>query len=142
MARLTRPMMRWWGSGLPHQRSALSPGIRMADDRGMVIAEAAVVIPVMVVLALVLAWGVSVTADVMTLADAARQAARDIARGVSVGDAVVEAQRRAPEAEISIGESGDLVTVTVREDVAPPFPALDGFRLPLSQSVSVPREWQ
>jgi len=142
MARLTRPMMRWWGSGPPHQRSAPSTTPRMADDRGMVVAEAAVVIPVMAVLALVLAWGVSVTADVMTLADAARQAARDIARGVSVGDAVVEAQRRAPEAEISIGESGDLVTVTVREDVAPPFPALDGFRLPLSQSVSVPREWQ
>jgi len=142
MARLARPMMRWWGSGPPHQRSAPSTTPRMADDRGMVVAEAAVVIPVMAVLALVLAWGVSVTADVMTLADAARQAARDIARGVSVGDAVVEAQRRAPEAEISIGESGDLVTVTVREDVAPPFPALDGFRLPLSQSVSVPREWQ
>ncbi len=142
MARLTRPMMRWWGSGPPHQRSAPSVTPRMADDRGMVVAEAAIVIPVMAALALVLAWGVSVTADVMTLADAARQAARDIARGVSVGDAVVEAQRRAPEAEISIGDNGDLVTVTVREDVAPPFPALDGLRLPLSQSVSVPREWQ
>lgn len=108
----------------------------------MVVAEAAVVIPVMAVVALGLAWGVSVTADVMTLADAARQAARDIARGVSIGDAVSEAQRRAPGAVISIDETGDLVTVTAHEEVAPPFPAFDGFRLPIRQSVSVPREWQ
>lgn len=139
---MRRPMVRWWGSGPPHQRGPLRSAFRLADDRGMVVAEAAAVIPVMAVVALGLAWGVSVTADVMTLADAARQAARDIARGVSIGDAVSEAQRRAPRAVISIDEAGDLVTVTAHEEVAPPFPAFDVFRLPIRQSVSVPREWQ
>lgn len=108
----------------------------------MVVAEAAVVIPMMAIVALVLAWGVSVTADVMTLADATRQAARDIARGVSTADAIREAQRRAPLAVVRIDESVDAITVTAQREVSPPFPALDGFRLPISQSVSVPREWQ
>lgn len=142
MGHRSRRLQRWWGSGPPHQRCRLRRSAWMADERGMVVAEAAVVIPVMAVVALVLAWGVSVTADVMTLADATRQAARDIARGVSIGDALTEAQRRAPRALISVDEEEDLVTVTAREEVAPPFPALDGFRLPIRQSVSVSREWQ
>ena len=142
MGHRSRRLQRWWGSGPPHQRCSLRRSAWMADERGMVVAEAAVVIPVMAVVALVLAWGVSVTADVMTLADATRQAARDIARGVSIGDALTEAQRRAPRALISVDEEEDLVTVTAREEVAPPFPALDGFRLPIRQSVSVSREWQ
>ena len=142
MGHRSRRLQRWWGSGPPHQPCRLRRSAWMADERGMVVAEAAVVIPVMAVVALVLAWGVSVTADVMTLADATRQAARDIARGVSIGDALTEAQRRAPRALISVDEDEDLVTVTAREEVAPPFPALDGFRLPIRQSVSVSREWQ
>lgn len=114
----------------------------MGDDSGMVVAEAAVVIPVMAVMALVLAWGVSVTAEVMMLADATRQAARDIARGISVDEAVADAQLRAPKAVISVDEADGFVTVTAKEEVASPFPALEGLRLPIRQSVSVPREWQ
>lgn len=142
MVRMAHRAWRWWGSGPSHQRYLPLLRASAAGDRGMVVAEAAVVIPVMAGVALVLAWGVSVTANVMTLADATRQAARDIARGVTIDDALTEAQRRAPGAVISVDEAGDLVTVTAREEVAPPFPALEGLRLPIRQSVSVPREWQ
>ena len=142
MGHRSRRLQRWWGSGPPHQRRATLHRRLRADDRGMVVAEAAVVIPMMAIVALVLAWGVSVTADVMTLADATRQAARDIARGVSTADAIREAQRRAPQAVVRIDESVDAITVTARRDVSPPFPALDGLRLPISQSVTLPREWQ
>lgn len=108
----------------------------------MVVAEAALVIPVLAVVAFVLAWAVSVTGTWLTLADATRQAARDVARGVSVGDALLAAQSRAPKAVLSVDEVGSEVTVTAEQRVAPPVPLLAGWGLPLRQSVVLPREWR
>lgn len=107
----------------------------------MVVAEAALVIPVLAVVAFVLAWAVSVTGTWLTLADATRQVARDIARGMSTSDAVLAAQSRAPEAVLTIDEAGAEVSVTAEQFVAPPVPLLAGWRLPLRQSIVIPREW-
>jgi hypothetical protein len=107
----------------------------------MVIAETAIAIPALAVVALVLAWGVSLMGTSLTLADAARQVARDIARGVPGDDAVSAAQARAPEAVITVEDLGDQVEVAVARDVAPPVPALSGLTVPLRQTVVIPREW-
>ena len=107
----------------------------------MVVAEAALVIPVLVVVAFVLAWGVSVTGTWLTLADATRQVARDVARGVSVDEAILAAESRAPEAVLTVDDLGSDVSVTAEQLVAPPVPLLSGWRLPLRQSVVIPREW-
>lgn len=123
----------WWGGRLSRQH------VR-ADD-GMVIAEAAVVIPVLTVVALALAWGVSLVGSSMVLADAARQVARDVARGVPVPESVESAQARAPQASITVQDTGADVTVIVRQEKAPPIPALSGLTVSLQQSVAIPREW-
>lgn len=107
----------------------------------MVVAEAALVIPVLAVVAFVLVWAVSVTGTWLTLADATRQVARDVARGVSVDEALFAAQSRAPEAVLRVDEVGSEVSVTAEQQVAPPVPLLSGWRLPLRQSVVIPREW-
>lgn len=107
----------------------------------MVVAEAALVIPVLVVVAFVLAWGVSVTGTWLTLADATRQVARDVARGVSVDEALVSGQSRAPEALLTVDDLGSEVSVTAEQLVAPPVSLVSAWRVPLRQSVVIPREW-
>lgn len=107
----------------------------------MVVAEAALVIPVLAVVAFVLAWAVSVTGTWLTLADATRQVARDVARGVSVDEALLAAQPRAPEAVLSIEDVGSEVSVTAEQQVTPPLPLFSAWRFPVRQSVVIPREW-
>ena len=107
----------------------------------MVIAETAVVIPVLGLVALALAWGVSLTGSAMSLADAARNVARDVARGVAVGEALQAAQEQVPEATITVEGDGSMVSVVVHRDVAAPLPGLSFWVIPMEQSVTMPREW-
>lgn len=107
----------------------------------MVIAETAIAIPALAIVAVTLVWGISLIGTSLTLADAARQVARDVARGVVAGEAVAAAQARAPRAIIAVKAFGDEVHVAVTQEVAPPVPALSGLVIPLSQSVVIPREW-
>lgn len=107
----------------------------------MVIAEAAIAIPVLAAVALVLAWGVSLVGTTLTLADAARQVARDVARGVGVDESMQAAQGRAPNAVITVESVGADVHVVVRQEASPPIPVFEGITIPLRQSVVVPREW-
>lgn len=92
----------------------------------MVTAEAAVVLPVLV---LVLAGAVAVLAVVgaqLRCVDAAREGARAAARGETAMAVVEAAQRVAPEgADVVTGPvEEELVTVTVRAPVRPLGPAL------------------
>lgn len=81
-------------------------------ESGMVTAETALVIPVLVVLALILAWVVSLGIAQVRLVDAARETARMSARGDSDTRAKDLAQRIAPEGStIEIDESGDTTDV-------------------------------
>ncbi|MFG2943845.1 TadE family type IV pilus minor pilin [Streptomyces adustus] len=93
-------------------------------DRGFVTAESAVVLPVLVLFALALVWGLLVAAVRIQCVDAARTGARAAARQ-DPPDAVLEVTRAAAPsgAEVTVGRSGDQVRVVV---VARP-PALHGL---------------
>ena len=86
----------------------------------MVTAEAALVLPVLV---LVLAGAVAVLTVVgaqLRCVDAAREAVRAAARGEAPADVVAAASQVAPDgAVVEPGRVGDLVTVTVRAPVRP-----------------------
>lgn len=123
-----------WRSGSPFRQHVRS-------DEGMVIAEAAIAIPVLTAVALGLVWALSLVGTTLTLADAARQVARDVARGVAVHESVGSAQERAPDAVITVESAGDEVLVVVRQDAVAPIPLLSGITIPLRQAVAVPREW-
>ncbi|MFI5678480.1 TadE family type IV pilus minor pilin [Streptomyces cellulosae] len=94
------------------------------SDRGFVTAEAAVVLPVLVMFAMALVWALLVVAAQIQCVDAARTGARAAARQ-DPADAVVEVARRAAprSAKVTVGREGDQVRVTV---VAEP-PVLSGL---------------
>ncbi|WP_229660825.1 TadE family type IV pilus minor pilin [Marmoricola endophyticus] len=70
--------------------------MRRRDERGAVTAEAAVVLPVLVLVTVALAWLVSLGVAQVRVVDASREAARALARGESQGTAVALARRVAP----------------------------------------------
>ena len=96
------------------------------DDRGMVTAETAVVLPVLVAVTLAMVWLLTLGVAQMKVTDAAREAARALARGEPADRAVELAERAAPGASVTIEDDDGLVVVTVRQDVSPPGGVLDG----------------
>lgn len=97
---------------------------RGRSDRGFVTAESAVVLPVLVMFAMALVWGLLVVAAQIQCVDAARTGARAAARQ-DPADAVVEvAEEAAPRgAKVTVSREEDRVRVVV---VARP-PALHGL---------------
>ncbi|MFI6934064.1 TadE family type IV pilus minor pilin [Streptomyces sp. NPDC050287] len=84
------------------------------SDQGFVTAEAAVVLPVLVMFAMALVWALLVVAAQIQCVDAARTGARAAARQ-DPADAVVEVARGAAprHARVTVGREGDRVRVTV-----------------------------
>lgn len=98
------------------------------DDGGMVTAEAALVIPVLLAVTLALWWALAVGAAQVRLIDAAREGARLAARGEDpavVADAIRRAGPEGTSGEVA--GSGDTVHVTVRARVSPDLPLLGGL---------------
>jgi hypothetical protein len=95
--------------------------MRRRDETGAVTAEAAVVIPVLVLVAYALTWLVSLGVDQVRVVDAARETARALARDDDRGAALDVGQQVAPQgARFSIEEDGGVVRVTVRARVRGP----------------------
>lgn len=99
----------------------MTPGWR---ERGMVTAETATVLPLLIALTLSLGWLISLGVAQVRCLDAAREAARLVARG-DAAEARVVAQQAAPGgADVTIADSGDLVTVTVSVQARAQLPLL------------------
>jgi TadE-like protein len=95
----------------------------------MVTAEAAMVIPVLLLVTVALAWLVTLGIAQVRCVDAAREGARLAARGESSGIVTAAVRRAGPAgAEATVEESGPGVTVSVEATVVPDVPLLD--RLP------------
>jgi hypothetical protein len=98
-----------------------------------VTAEAAVVLPSLVLMAVMLMWGVTVIAGQVRCVDAAREGARAAARGDPEAAVVRAARRAAPAgAEVRVGRDGELVKVRV----SAPSPGLGAVPAVLSLRVS------
>lgn len=95
-----------------------------AADRGFVTAESAVVLPVLVMFAMALVWGLLVVAAQIQCVDAARTGARAAARQDPADAVVAVTEEAAPSgAEVTVSRTGGHVRVVV---VAKP-PALRGL---------------
>ncbi len=83
-------------------------------DRGLVTAESALVLPVLVLFVAALVWGLMVVAAQIQCVDAARAGARAAARQ-DPPDAVVEVTREAAPAgaRVTVGRDAEQVRVTV-----------------------------
>jgi hypothetical protein len=94
---------------------------RARNESGAVTAEAAVVLPVVVLFALGLAWLVALGATQVRALDAARETARAAARGEDP-EASVDLGRRVATtgARISVKDEGETILVTVDAPVRGP----------------------
>jgi Flp pilus assembly protein TadG len=99
---------------------------RGARDGGMVTAELAACLPVLVLVLGVALTAVSVVAARVRLEDAAREAVRATARG-DAGSGRALAARLAPDAEVGVERHGATVEVVVRQRVRPLGGWLPGF---------------
>ena len=89
-------------------------------ESGAVTAEAALVLPVLVLVTLALVWMSSLVLTQVRLVDAARETARAVARDDGVAAARSQGLRVAPEgAEVEVREQDGAVTVTVTARVHP-----------------------
>jgi Flp pilus assembly protein TadG len=95
-------------------------------ERGMVTAETAVVLPVLVAVTLAMVWLLTLGVAQMKVTDAAREAARALARGESADRAVQLAELAAPGATVTIAHDSGMVVVTARQGISPPGGALAG----------------
>nr|WP_312023900.1 TadE family type IV pilus minor pilin [Streptomyces sp. WAC 04229] len=109
---------------MPGARRGCGPPGGRRSDEGFVTAETAVVLPVLVVFAMALVWGLLAVAAQIQCVDAARSGARAAARQDPDGAVVELAREAAPRgARVTVAREGGLVRVVV---VAAP-PALHGL---------------
>ncbi|MGI8700427.1 MAG: TadE family type IV pilus minor pilin [Nocardioidaceae bacterium] len=95
--------------------------MRSRAGRGMVTAEAALVLPLVALFALALVWLVSVGIDQVRVVDAARDAARALARGDGDAAASQAARRTAGSgAVVVIRRNSSVVSVTVSQRASAP----------------------
>ena len=100
--------------GVPAPHRAVCVKRLPTSDRGMVTAETAVVLPVLVVLLALLLAVMGHALDYVRVVDAARSAARLAARGESSTVVKQQAEREAPDgSQVEVQQIGQQVQVTV-----------------------------
>lgn len=112
------------------------------DERGVVTAEAAVVLPLLVAITMAMLWLLVVGIAQMQATDAAREAARAVARGEPVEHAERLALLASPGSEVAVARDAGLVVVTVTRTVTSPGGLLDavpGARV-TAEAAAVPEE--
>lgn len=91
-------------------------------DGGYVTAEAAMVLPALILFGMALIWGLMAAAAQIQCVDAARAGARAAARSDPASVAVAAARSAAPQgARIAVAREGDLVRVRVEARAAGPL---------------------
>jgi TadE-like protein len=125
-----RPRARWWGRrSMPRREHDAGRQYDPGREQGMVTAETAAVLPVLVVVLVAAVWVVAAASAQLRCTDAAREAARALARGDGVATSRSLAVAVAPGgATVGISVEGDLVRVRV--SALAPLPAPLGGLVP------------
>ena len=123
-----------WGRGAMRPATAA----QATGERGSVVLETALGIPVLVVVAVALAWGIGAGLAALSLADTARDAARALARGETVAEVIDRANRQAPAAIIDVLQDDATVTVRARRTMS--LPILGDLGVDLEQKSIAARE--
>ena len=109
-------------------------------DRGSVLLETAIAIPMLFGVAMSLVWALGVATTALSLGDVARESARASARGESLEVIARKTNEQAPKAQVNINQGADSVLVELTQHVALPLPMLDGLGLTVHRSAVVARE--
>ncbi len=115
-------------------------GSGVGGETGMVTAELAVGLPGLVVVAVVLAWLLSLGAAQAGLAQAAREGARAAARGEPTTSVRAAVHRLVPDAVVVVRTRGEQVVVTAQLRREPPMALLQPLARDLAASATGWRE--
>ncbi len=101
---------------------------RQSRDEGMVTAETAVVLPVLVLVLAFAVWALACVSAQLRCVDAAREAARLAARGDSPAQVLAWSRTEGPRgARVQVSRQGEQVVVVVTLQVRAFGPALSGL---------------
>ena len=107
------------------------------SDRGSVLLETAIAVPVLLAVSAALVWVTSLGASYVRALDVAQAVARQAARGVSPQALDAMAQGHA----IEVSSSNGLVTVTASRVSTSPLPVLGGLGIDISAQATALAEW-
>ena len=107
---------------------------RRPPDQGSVVVEAALVIPVLLAVTVLLVWVTSLGATYVRVLDVAQTAARQGARGV--------VDVTAPHGvDVALEEGDGLVHATASTQVSPPLAAFTGWSITVEAQAHAAVEW-
>lgn len=110
------------------------PVSRRRGDRGSVVVEAALVIPVLLAVTVLLVWVMSLGATYVRLLDVAQTAARQAARGVIDATSM-------PGVDVELVEVDGLIRAEAREQVSPPLAGFWHWGITVRAEAHAVPEW-
>jgi len=114
-------------------RPETRPSLPIAD-RGSVVVEAALVIPVLLVVTVLLVWVTSLGATYVRVLDVAQTAARQVARGAE--------QTTVPAGvDVTVGSRDGLIHAVASTQATPPFVAFTGWSVTVRAEAHAVPEW-
>lgn len=113
---------------------------RVRCERGFVVAEAAFVIPMIVVVAASAVAAMSIVMTSLALHGIAHSAARDVARGIPSHSVQATVSASQPQTTVTVTPTPQGVAVMVHREVRIASGLLGGLSIPLQRNVVVPWE--
>ena len=109
-------------------------------DRGSAVAETALMIPVLLAITVLLLAGIQVGITALHLTDTAHDLARGLARGISIEEIQHQAQEQAPDAQLTLSQADQMITVSLSQDVSLQVPLFSKLSFTLDREVTAPLE--
>jgi len=109
-------------------------------DRGSVTLEAALVLPLLLLVAATLMWGMGVAFTALAMGDAVRTSARLIARGEDAESVMSRLQGSLPDSDVALDSRDDEVVITAEHFMAVPIPVFRDLGFTVTQSATAPLE--
>ena len=109
-------------------------------DRGSAVIETALMIPVLLALTILMITGIQVGMTALHLTDTAHDLARGLARGISLDEIQVQAHSQAPNAELTLTQADQSITVGLSQEVSVPVPLLSRLSFHLDRTATAPLE--
>lgn len=109
-------------------------------DRGSVTLEAALTLPLLLLVGATLLWAMGVAFTALAMGDAVRTSARLIARGEDAGLVMSRLQDALPEAELDLDSRGPDLMISAAQFVSAPIPVFRGLGFTVTQSATAPLE--
>ncbi len=109
-------------------------------DRGSVTVEAALMLPLLLLLAATLMWAMGVGFTALAMGDAVRTSSRLIARGDDTDSVMSRLQASLPDADLDLESHGSDVVITAQHFMSVPIPIFRDLGFTVTQSATAPLE--